>query len=243
MVKKLPMFNLIQMNEERKKRVQQRKEREKEQRHNEIIMKAMDLFISKGFDGTTMGDIALKVSLSKGTLYNYFDSKDDLYLAVGTIAIRKLNDFYEAIDLTSKSEIESLLTIGYAIYEFSKKFPELYKIASDIRKKPFFLNITQKVMEGASLNRNEAEINIETVRYQKLVLNPIKGGIANKTIRDDFTPIFLIATLTSLTEGLIDSLRNFKPLYESFGINTDDIFDLVFEWITKGIKPKKKEEK
>ena len=47
------------MNEERKKRVQQRKEREKEQRHNEIIMKAMDLFISKGFDGTTMGDIAL----------------------------------------------------------------------------------------------------------------------------------------------------------------------------------------
>ena len=139
--------------------------------------------------------------------------------------------------------MERLLTLGYAIYEFSKKFPELYKIASDIRKKPFFLNITQKVMEGASLNRNEAEINIETVRYQKLVLNPIKGGIANKTIRDDFTPIFLIATLTSLTEGLIDSLRNFKPLYESFGINTDDIFDLVFEWITKGIKPKKKEEK
>ena len=231
------------MNEERKKRVQQRKEREKEQRHNEIIMKAMDLFISKGFDGTTMGDIALEVSLSKGTLYNYFDSKDDLYLAVGTIAIRNLNDFYEAIDLTSKSEIESLLTIGYAIYEFSKKFPELYKIASDIRKKPFFLNITQKVMEGASLNRTEAEINIETVRYQKLVLDPIKEGIANKTIRDDFTPIFLIATLTSLTEGLIDSLRNFKPLYESFGINIDDIFDLVFEWITEGIKPKKKEEK
>jgi len=231
------------MNNERKKRIQQRKAREKEQRRHEIIMTAMDFFISKGFNNTTMEEIAYKASLSKGTLYNYFDSKDDLYLAVGTIAIRRLNDYYEAIDLTSKSEMERLLTLGYSIYEFSKKFPELYKIASNIRKMPFFLNITQKVIEGASLNRNEAEINIETQRYQKLVLDPIKEGIDNKVIRDDFTPIFLIATLTSLTGGLIDSLRNFKPLYESLGINPDDIFDLVFEWITEGIKPKKKEEK
>ncbi|MFX1418888.1 MAG: TetR/AcrR family transcriptional regulator [Promethearchaeota archaeon] len=231
------------MANERKKRIQQRKEKEKEQRRNEIIMTAMDIFISKGFNNTKMEEIAYKASLSKGTLYNYFDSKNDLYLVVGTIAIRKLNEFYEAIDLTSKSDLERLLTLGYAIYEFSKKFPGLYNIASDIRKKPFFLNINQKVMKGASLTRNEAEINFETQRYQKLVLNPIKDGIDNKIIRDDLTPIFLIATLTSLTEGLIDSLRNFKPLYDSYGVNTDDIFDLVFEWITEGIKPKKKEEK
>jgi hypothetical protein len=139
--------------------------------------------------------------------------------------------------------MERLLTLGYSIYNFSKKFPELYKLASDIRKKPFFLNISQKLIEGASLTRNEAEINFESQRYQKLVLDPIKEGIDNKVIRDDFTPIFLIATLTSITEGLIDSLRNFKPLYESLGINTDDIFNLVFEWITEGIKPKKQEEK
>ncbi|MFX0024370.1 MAG: TetR/AcrR family transcriptional regulator [Candidatus Hermodarchaeota archaeon] len=231
------------MANERKKRIQQRKEREKEQRRHEIIIKAMDCFISKGFDNTTMDEIALKASLSKGTLYNYFDSKNDLYLVVGTIAIRKLNEYYEAIDMTSKSDMERLLTLGYAIYEFSKNFPELYKIASDIRKRPFFLNITQKVIEGASLTRNEKEINFEILRYQKTVLDPIREGIDNKIIRDDLTPIFLIATLTSLTEGLIDSLRNFKPLYESLGINTDDIFDLVFEWITEGIKPKKKEEK
>jgi len=174
------------MANERKKRIQQRKEKEKEQRRREIIMTAMDFFISKGFKNTKMEEIAHKASLSKGTLYNYFDSKNDLYLVVGTIAIRKINEFYEAIDLTSKSEMERLLTLGYAIYEFSKKFPELYTIASDIRKKPFYLNITQKVIEGASLTRNEAEINFETLRYQKLVLNPIKEGIHNKVIRDDF---------------------------------------------------------
>ena len=45
------------MNEERKKRIQERKKREKEQRRNEIIMKAMDLFILKGFNNTTMEEI------------------------------------------------------------------------------------------------------------------------------------------------------------------------------------------
>jgi AcrR family transcriptional regulator len=106
------------MNNERKKRIQQRKAREKEQRRHEIITMAMECFISKGFSNTTMEEIALKASLSKGTLYNYFDSKNDLYLVVGTIAIRKINEFYEAIDLTSKSQMERLLTLGYAIYEF-----------------------------------------------------------------------------------------------------------------------------
>ena len=65
----------LKMNNERKKRIQQRKAREKDQRRHEIIMTAKDLFISKGYDNTTMADIALKASLSKGTLYNYFQNK------------------------------------------------------------------------------------------------------------------------------------------------------------------------
>ncbi|MFX1366894.1 MAG: TetR/AcrR family transcriptional regulator [Promethearchaeota archaeon] len=226
------------MNNERKKRIQQRKEREKEQRRHKILMTAMEFFISKGFDETTMEDIALKASLSKGTLYNYFNSKDDLYLAVATRATRKLNDSYETNDLTSKSEIERLLSKGYATYEFSKKHPNLYKIASEIRKDPVYLNIYKKVIEGAPLNRNETEMNVEIQRYQQLIFNPIKEAIDKKLIRDDLTPKFLTFTLTSLTGGLIDLLRNFHPLYESMGINPDDIIDLVLDWVAEGLKPK-----
>ena len=229
------------MSNERKKRIQQRKEREKEQRRNEIITKAIDLFISKGYDNTTMEDIALKASLSKGTLYNYFDSKDDLYLVVATIAMKKLNDYYDG--LYKNPLFERLLSLGYATYEFSKKFPELYNIASDIRSHPIFLSIYKKVMEGASLNRNETEMHIEIQRYQKLIYDPIKEAIDNKLIRDDLTPLLLATTITSLTGGIIDVLRNLKPLYKSLEINPDDIFDLVLDWVTEGIKPKKQEEK
>ena len=231
------------MNNERKKRIQQRKEREKEQRRHEIITTAMDFFISKGFNETTMGDIALKASLSKGTLYNYFDSKDDLYLAVATRATRRLNDSYDSTDLTSKSEFQSILSKGYTTYEFSKKYPKLYTIASEIRKEPVYLNMYKKVIERKPLNRNETEMNVETRRYQQLVFKPIKEAIDKKIIRDDLDPRLLTFTLTSLTGGLIDILRNFHTLYESIGINTDDIFELVFEWVAEGIKPKRKEEK
>lgn len=224
------------MANERKKRIQQRKEKEKEQRRNEIISKAMDLFISRGYDNTTMEEIALGASLSKGTLYNYFDSKDDLYLVVATIAMRRLNDYYEG--LHKKPLFERFISLGHATYEFSKKFPELYKIASDIRSQPVFVNIYKKVMEGAPLNRNEAEMDIEVKRYQKLVYDPIKEAIDNKLIRNDLSPLLLATTITSLTGGIIDALRNLKPLYKSLGINADDIFDLVLEWVTEGIKPK-----
>ena len=139
--------------------------------------------------------------------------------------------------------MEHILSLGYATYEFSKRFPEIYKIAGDITSKPFYLLINEKVIEGASLNRNETEIYIETQRYQRLIFDPIKEAIDNKLIRDDLTPLFLSITITGLTGGLLVVLRNLKTFYSSLGINTDDIFELVMEWVAEGIKRKKQEEK
>ena len=60
----------------------ERKEREKLQRRQSIVDAAERVFFSKGYDNSSMDDVAKEAELSKGTLYLYFDSKEDLYGAI-----------------------------------------------------------------------------------------------------------------------------------------------------------------
>ena len=53
-----------------------------DERTSQIINAAEDVFTKKGFDEARMDDIAEQTGLSKGTLYNYFKSKDDLIIAI-----------------------------------------------------------------------------------------------------------------------------------------------------------------
>jgi AcrR family transcriptional regulator len=59
-----------------------RKEREKRARELEILKAARELFVSKGFRETTLDEIARQAEFGKGTLYNYFASKEDLFLGI-----------------------------------------------------------------------------------------------------------------------------------------------------------------
>ena len=58
--------------------IQERKEREKERRRQQIMVAAKRVFSEKGFNKATMEDIAQEAELSPGTLYLYFKNKDAL---------------------------------------------------------------------------------------------------------------------------------------------------------------------
>ncbi|MDQ0178418.1 TetR/AcrR family transcriptional regulator [Bacillus chungangensis] len=49
-----------------------------EERRNEILDAADELFVQKGFDGTSTNDILVKVGIARGTLYYHFKSKEDI---------------------------------------------------------------------------------------------------------------------------------------------------------------------
>lgn len=49
-----------------------------EERRNEILDAADELFAQKGFDGTSTNDILEKVGIARGTLYYHFKSKEDI---------------------------------------------------------------------------------------------------------------------------------------------------------------------
>jgi len=53
-----------------------------DERKTQILNAAESVFTKKGFDEARMDDIAEKTGLSKGTLYLYFKSKDDLIIAI-----------------------------------------------------------------------------------------------------------------------------------------------------------------
>jgi AcrR family transcriptional regulator len=59
-----------------------RKEREKRARQAEILKAARELFVSKGFRETTLDEIAHQAEFGKGTLYNYFASKEEIFFAI-----------------------------------------------------------------------------------------------------------------------------------------------------------------
>jgi AcrR family transcriptional regulator len=53
-----------------------------EERKNQILDAATEVFIQKGFDKARMDDIVDETGLSKGTLYWYFKSKSDIIIAI-----------------------------------------------------------------------------------------------------------------------------------------------------------------
>lgn len=57
-------------------------ERRKEDRPQELLAAALDLFVDKGFAATRLTDVAARAGVSKGTLYLYFTNKEELFKAV-----------------------------------------------------------------------------------------------------------------------------------------------------------------
>ena len=57
-----------------------RKDREKLVRRNNILKSAVKIFAQKGYEKTTLDEIAKKAEYSKGTIYNCFKSKEDLFI-------------------------------------------------------------------------------------------------------------------------------------------------------------------
>jgi AcrR family transcriptional regulator len=83
------------------------------QRHQELLATALDIFLERGFEQTTMEEIATCVGMSKRTVYAYYEDKPALFKA----AVRRAIELYtmprEAIDAVITADLEeTLVAIG-----------------------------------------------------------------------------------------------------------------------------------
>src|SRR5262249_13934337 len=84
----------------------------------QVLDGARAVFLAQGFDGASMGEIARRAGVSKGTLYVYFDSKEALFEAIFEEESRLQAEQVFALD-SSDHDIEAVLTrLGSAYVHF-----------------------------------------------------------------------------------------------------------------------------
>jgi AcrR family transcriptional regulator len=94
-----------------------KRERRKEARPGELLDAALDLFVEKGFAATRSEEVAARAGVSKGTLFLYFQSKEELFKAVVRENISgrftEWNAEFEAFEGTSAEMLTYCLNVWW----------------------------------------------------------------------------------------------------------------------------------
>jgi len=207
--------------------IAERKEREKQQRREEIIQAAEDVFFNKGFELATMDDIAAKAELSKGTLYIYFKNKEDLHMAVARRSIQTLRELTNKAIEGEGNALEKLGRMGRAAMEFSQTHPDHMKAI-----------MTMEEMEPMVLNATTSDVH--QIVYEEstvgTVVQLVEQGVQEKLIRADIPALLVAHTLWMTVLSVIRFVSMRPVLLDMLGLSQDQILASHFQLILNGIK-------
>ena len=91
-----------------------------------IINAAIKEFVKRGFEKASTNEIVKEARISKGSLFNYFHSKKDLYIYLIEYGVQVIEDFYEQIDLSETDLFKRIENIGLQKLYIHKKFPHVF---------------------------------------------------------------------------------------------------------------------
>lgn len=209
--------------------IQERREREKEYRRQEIIDAAERIFFAKGLDAATMDEIAEEAELSKGTLYIYFNSKEELYLQIHLRGNQLLTRYFREASEKKNKGIEKLRAIGEAYYRFFLEQPDYATAVMYYESKDFDLsNYESCAQECAQAGKETLDVVIEAIQV----------GIADGSIRSDVDPLKTAVVLWGESTGIIKLVSAKENiLNEQYKLEGKEIvsyaFDLIFESIRR----------
>jgi len=162
-------------------------ERRKEARPAELVSAALDLFVEKGYAGTRLDDVAARAGVSKGTLYLYFENKEELFKAVvrENIVARISQSADEALhyDGSSAELLSRLITNWWKEYGSSTaggisklmmaesgNFPEIARFFLDEVIEPWHRMLAAVIQRGAE--RGEFR-TIRPEMFARVVTGPL----------------------------------------------------------------------
>ena len=99
-----------------------------EERRQQILGAALACFARKGYHKTTMDDIVAESGLSKGTLYWYFESKDDLFFSLVNSFFLEMQQDIGAIFDQPSSATDKLRTLGHAFASFFQEVADFLNV-------------------------------------------------------------------------------------------------------------------
>ncbi|MCF1684025.1 TetR/AcrR family transcriptional regulator [Tetragenococcus halophilus] len=141
----------------------------------EIINAAIKEFVNNGYEKASTNEIVKKANISKGSLFNYFNNKRDLYLYLIEHSIQVIEKFYEQIDVSETDLFKRIEDIGLQKLYFHQKFPHVFDfLASSIQEEsaevrdaikqkvnPVYDEGTDKIYENIDYSKFREDIDIE----------------------------------------------------------------------------------
>jgi len=191
--------------------IPERKEREKEARREEILNAAQKVFFEKGLAASTVDDIAQAAELSKGTLYLYYHSKEDLYLAAANRGMDVMCQMFEEAVATSQDPVMQIFRIGDAYYKFFEEKRDFFRMFYFFESPEFHSLVSEGMLE---------QCMVRDRKLWAMVMAPVKRAIDEGLLHPELDPLEVGIMLWSNANGffrLID--RNSKYWKDVMGIN------------------------
>ena len=208
--------------------IAERKEREKLQRRKDIIDAAEKVFFSSGFASATMDEIAEMAELSKGTLYLYFKSKEDLQFAIfmrgSDILMKMMKDNLSA----DSNGYQRLLELADTFIRFSREYRNYFSL---------FMYYESNRMGALNIDQDQLRAYLQEDSPLALVTQQVIRGIQDCSMKDDLSAEVFSATLWSQMLGVLIVLNNKADLYEIFNLKADEILQTHLELVSNGIIP------
>ncbi|MEM7370058.1 MAG: TetR/AcrR family transcriptional regulator [Bacteroidota bacterium] len=143
--------------------IAERKEREAQEMRTKIINAAMQMFVDKGFEETSIRQIAKSIEYSPAALYRYFANKDELFYAVHACVFDLLYDHLKTVQ-NIEHPVHRLIEMGRMYLDFALKNQEYYELLF-VQKSPMQTEITEDewscVMNTFGLLQNTVKDCIE----------------------------------------------------------------------------------
>ncbi len=208
--------------------IQERKERERERRRQQIIVAAKRIFKEKGFGRATMEDIAKEAELSPGTLYLYFKNKEDLYASLSLRILQYLGIRIEHVDRDAGdalAKLDELIEAMYDVYDFD---PIMIINLFHLQSSETLKNLSPQLM---------LEINTLSKKSIASIARIFEDGIEQGMIIDRH-PVALADIFWSLFSGVI-LWESSKKIIDGSKDYLRETLGAAFNIFRKGITVKK----
>jgi TetR/AcrR family transcriptional regulator len=203
-----------------------RKEREREIRRKDIIDAAERLFFSEGYENVKMNNIAEEAEMARGTLYQYFKNKDDIYAAIAIRGAKMINEMFNELLSKDQTGIEKMRSVCESYYDFYKKYPGYYNA---------YYHSGMFEVEGSPTLKKLRKIR--KISFQ-VAVNAVKQGINDGSLREDLDPV--VTTLFMLATA--NNINNISPVTQmymnEYELTQDKLFELTLDMAIRSIENK-----
>jgi len=198
--------------------IHERKEREKEQRREDILDAAQRVFFEKGLAASTMDDIAETAELSKGTLYLYYKSKEDLYLTVMMRGMQLLYDAFNEVAKGAYAPAQILARLSETYLTYFNNHRDYFRMMHYLQAPQFHKQISDEVKQSCSILNQ---------RIWSLVNGMLQRCIDENLLRKDLNPAQVGLILWSSATALMLRIDNEEGIWrEAFQLNLHDVLKL-----------------